>query len=263
MPELPDVEQFGRCFEKYALNKEIVNVKAQTKSLIKKVAFSEFKDTLIGRKFVDVNRRGKFLVAKLSNTSYKVVFHWGMTGWFEFSNKAEQSNEYAQVTFLFNDDSQIEWVNKRKLGKVYLVEDPKEVELLASMGPEPLEISKEDFYQLLSDHPRKGVKSFLIDQEDIAGIGNIYSDEILFQAKVDPKRKIKSLSNKEKEQIYKKINKVLSQATDILGDSNKDFPDSWLLPHRKDRECPNNRGHKVVREKIAGRPARYCPQCQT
>lgn len=106
----------------------------------------------------------------------------------------------------------------------------------------------------------------MLDQRNIAGIGNIYSDEVLFRAKIRPNRKIETLSKTEKENLYQDMINVLREAIEIMpsyGMYVMRFGADWLLSHRnKDRECPRNKSHKLKRETIAGRAAVYCPICQ-
>ena len=112
------------------------------------------------------------------------------------------------------------------------------------------------------DVKQKNIKAFLMDQRNIAGIGNIYSDEILFQAKISPQRKIEDLTQKEKKVLFQKTRYVLTKATKFLI-SLREFPKSWLEPHRHtDRICPRNKNHKLSREIIGGRPAIFCHICQ-
>ncbi len=265
MPELPDVESFTRYFERTSLNQEIEDVTAQTKSLVKGTSFKKFRENLIGREFVEARRRGKFLIAEVGGIEEKVVFHFGMTGSLSYSRQRDSKfgrDEYAQVTFKFEQGYELRWINIRKLGKIYFVKKPERVDLLKEMGPEPLSLSKKEFLDLLEEHERKNVKTFLMDQRDIAGIGNIYSDEILFQAEIDPHSDIKDLSEEKRKELYQKMKNVLIEASNLSHPGAK-FPSSWLTAHREEMECPNYKTHKLEKEKIGGRTARFCPKCQT
>jgi len=265
MPELPDVESFKRYFERTSLNKKIVEVEGETKSLVKKSTFKDFRKTLVGKCFTGAERRGKFLIIKIENSSKNVVMHFGMTGSFSYAKQGSLRagrDDFTRIAFKFDNGYELRWLNQRKLGKVYLVDDPEEIDLVEEMGPEPLSLAKADFLELLGEHKRKNVKSFLLDQRNIAGIGNIYSDEILFQAKIDPHKKIKNLKEKEKVEFYKKVQHVLNKASN-LAHPGADFPSSWLLPHRgTDNQCPRYKTHELNKETIAGRSAYFCPKCQ-
>ncbi len=205
MPELPDVENFRRYFKKASLNKKIVGIECQAKNLIKRITYKDFKNKLIGKSFKDARRRGKFLIIDIKEIPEKLVIHFGMTGgllYIKQKTKKDDRSKFSRLIFKFENGYQLCWLNMRKLGKVYLVKDLKSVKLIREMGPEPLELSKIGFFNLLNEHRDKNIKAFLLDQRDIAGIGNIYSDEILFKSKISPYRKMKTLSLSKKERVY-------------------------------------------------------------
>ena len=265
MPELPDVENFKRYFKNTSLNKKIVDVECYAKDLIKNPNFSYFKKRLIGKSFKGASRRGKFLIIEIKGAAEKLIIHFGMTGDFRYIKYGAGTPGYlrfSRLIFKFKNGYALHWLNMRKLGKVYLVKDPKEVRLIKEIGPEPLDLSRLEFFTLLKKHKEKNIKAFLLDQRDIAGIGNIYSDEILFKAKINPNRKIETLNSKEKEKIYQAMIKILKAAVQINPPSGT-FGPSWLLNHRrKDMRCPKNKNHHLKREIIANRAAIYCPICQ-
>ncbi|MBD3282643.1 MAG: Fpg/Nei family DNA glycosylase [Candidatus Portnoybacteria bacterium] len=260
MPELPDVENFKKYFKKTSLHKKVENIESNQKSLIRKITFNDFKKKIIGHKFEDAWRRGKFLIIEIGGISEKLIFHFGMTGYLSYFKQGKESH-FAKVVFNFNNGYKLEWINKRKLGKIYLVEDIREISLLKNMGVEPLEISEKEFLELLENNKSRGIKSFFMDQTEIAGIGNIFSDEIFFRAKISPKSKIQDLSNSKKKALYDKMKKVLKEAIKIGPPEGSFDPSRWLIPHRqKDMKCPN--GHDLKKETIAGRSSYYCPICQ-
>lgn len=265
MPELPDVESFKRYFNRTSLGQEIADIQSDAKSLVKKIVFGDFKQKLLGRQFRKASRRGKFLIVKIENIPQKLILHFGMTGSLHYVKQGsprKDRDRFAHLIFKFKNGYELRWNNQRKLGKVYLLENPEDLDLIQEMGPEPLEISKKEFLKLLKEHSRKSMKGFFLDQRVIAGIGNIYSDEILFRAKIDPHRKAKSLDLKEKKKVFKKMQKVLKEASK-LNHPDAQFPDSWLIPHRrKGEKCPQNKNHELKREIIVGRASYFCPICQ-
>ncbi len=266
MPELPDVENFKYCLENTCLSKSIVDISTTDKNLIKKITFKDFRNKLIGHKFKSAFRRGKFLIVEIDGIPEKLVIHFGMTGDFQYVRSSEKPSLVANVTFKFDDNSELRWLNRRKLGKIYLVKELADVKLLKQMGPEPLKLSKKDFLDLLAKNENMNIKAFMLDQTIIAGIGNVYSDEILYQSKINPHKKIKDLSKQKRDLIYEKMKKILKDAPNYLskytpeGLVRKPFPKSWLISSRYQMKCPL--GHKLKRETIAGRPARWCPVCQ-
>lgn len=264
MPELPEVENFKRYFKRTALNKEIVDIECRDEKLIKGISLRNFRNRLIGKSFKGASRRGKFLIIDIRNAAGKLVIHFGMTGGFYYlkSHKGPGGEDrFSRLIFKFKDKSQLHWLNMRKFGKVYLVKDPKEIALIREMGPEPLGLSEAKFGGLLRGH-NKNIKAFLLNQRDIAGIGNLYSDEILFRTRINPRRKIETLNPAEEAKIYQAMVKILKAAIQTISASGR-FASSWLLSHRgEDMRCPRNRIHRLKRETIAGRSGIYCPACQ-
>ncbi|GAJ24361.1 unnamed protein product, partial [marine sediment metagenome] len=188
MPELPDVESFKRYFKKISLNKKIIDIKSSAPELIKKVSFKDFKQRLMGRSFEDAFRRGKFLIIKVKGISERLIIHFGMTGDLHYVKQGKErkgEDRFTRLCFKFVNGYELRWINMRKLGKIYLTES-KKIKLIEEIGPEPLELSEDGFLKLLTNYKQKNLKAFLMNQRNIAGIGNIYSDEILFQAKISP-----------------------------------------------------------------------------
>lgn len=266
MPELPEVETFKRYFNHTSLHQQLEKVSCKTASLVKKVSCRKLNQILSGKEFSNSYRRGKFLIAKVKGSNYNIVFHFGMTGSLQYGKKenlTKKDTKYAQVIFTFKNNYQLLWINIRKFGKIYVVKELDEVSTLKKMGPEALDISKKDFMHLLSKKENKNVKSFLMSQSDIAGIGNDYSNEILFQAAIHPKTKIKSLRKAKREILYSTMKKVLKKAISIKPPEG-DFPKPWLLAHKyTDMKCPKNPKHILKKSTVAGRSAIYCPEHQT
>ncbi|MBD3360120.1 MAG: Fpg/Nei family DNA glycosylase, partial [Candidatus Buchananbacteria bacterium] len=231
---------------------------------IKKITFNDFQKTLKNKQFNNAWRRGKFLIAELKNDPHKLIFHFGMTGDFKYAKKDnlnKEDKQSAQLIIEFVNDYQLLWLNPRKLGNVYLVKDIKEIKTIKEMGPEALKLSQKEFLSLLNEHSTKNIKAFLMDQSDIAGIGNEYSNEILFQSEINPHIKIEKLSKEQRKKFYNTMKKYLKKAIE-LKPPDIHFPDSWLLAHQKDKKCPKNKNHQLKKETIAGRSALYCPQHQ-
>lgn len=265
MPELPEVEGFKQYFNRTSSNKKIVSVTCKTPSLLKKVTPAQAQKILETHQFGAATRRGKFLIVPIKNSPYTIVFHFGMTGSLDFvpnSKLSQEDKKYGQLTFTLSDGSALVWINKRKFGRVYLVTNTNEIKTLKTMGPDALSISQKDFLDLLNDKKTGVIKTLLMDQSKIAGIGNEYSNEILYQAGILPQRKIASLSLTERKKIFSTMQRVLKKAIQLHTPPFTNLPKSWLLAHIKvlrDMKCPKNKKHKLVRKKIGGRSAIYCP----
>ncbi len=242
MPELPEVETIRR-----QLSRKIIGKK------------------LNGQKIIGIRRRAKLLIIDLSNNS-SLIFHLKMTGQLIFNGKTLPS---TRKVFYFKDGSKLVFNDARKFGWWKRVKSSREIE--AQLGPEALEISLPKFRNLLKQRPGSRIKPLLMDQKFIAGIGNIYSDEILYAAKVHPLRCVKTLNNKEIRQVFHNIRKILQSALRHHGSSVEHYVDAcgqkggFVKYHRayqkdgqKCRYCP-----AIIKKiKIGSRSVRFCPACQ-
>ncbi len=268
MPELPDIESFKIYVKSTSLHKRITDVECREERVLKGPGANALKNKLVGRSFRDVSRRGKFLILEIGGIPEKLVFHFGMTGDMHYVKQGREEigqDRFSRLVFKFANGFELRWMNMRKLGKVYLVKELEEIPLMREIGPEPLTLSQRAFLHLLHKRRERRLKAFFLDQRAIAGIGNVYADEILFRAGLAPHRKVKTLSSAERIQLYGEMLDVLREAIRIRPPRGMLFGAWWLIPHR-DREgemrCPRNRRHRLKRETIAGRTALYCPVCQ-
>ena len=240
MPELPEVETIRRQLYKKIIGKRIG-----------------------GRKIVGLRRRAKILIIDFDDSS-SLIFHLKLTGQLIFNGKPSQ---YTRKVFNFDDGSKLIFNDVRKLGWWKKVKDTKKIE--EKFGPEPLKIGLKAFKALLIKRPNSKIKALLIDQKAIAGIGNIYSDEILFSAKARPYRLAKDLTNGEIKKIFNGTKKILEEAVEHRGSSVEHYLDAcgqkgeyakYHMVYRKKncRRC----GAKIERIKIGGRSAHFCPKCQ-
>ncbi|MCL4361781.1 hypothetical protein M1446_05500 [Candidatus Dependentiae bacterium] len=265
MPEIPEVEAYKDCIKRNCLNKIIEDVESAAKSL----------KTLIGKKFTSVERKGKYLVISLGSSDKILIMHFGMTGFLFYSKNIDKKVRFSRVNFIFKDKSVLHFIDMRKFGKIWLTKDVEKI--IGKLGIDALKISKKEYLELTEKNKTKNIKAFLMDQEDIAGIGNEYADEILFQSGIDPHHKIEDLSNKNLENIYKEISKVLKYSTKLrikdirqmpeqaffTKDDRYTFKSSYLQAHRHvDMICPKNKSHKLKTATIAGRTTYYCPKDQ-
>lgn len=262
MPELPEVEHFKNIFS-HALNKKITDIVCHAPSLLKKITPKKFADFLIGKLFTSVTRKGKFLIATVSGSDNYVIMHFGMTGWLEYKKQTDfddTDKRFGQIIFALPGGYALLLLDKRKFAKVYVVHDINDIKTLKKMGVDALSVSEKIFLALLDKKKSRVIKTVLIDQSLIAGIGNEYSNEILFQAKIDPTRKISTLSAEEIKRIYTKMRAILHKAVSFGGVQK--LPPSWLLYHIKisrDMRCPRNKEHILKRKTVGGRSAIYCP----
>ena len=219
-------------------------------------------EALVGKEFSTAWRRGKLMIVETAGDPNKLILQYGMTGDLKYGRSTELSagdKKYARLIVKFQNGYELLWINVRKFGRVYFVRDINDVSILKTMGPEPLELMPGQFLELLQEHVTKNIKSFLMDQSDIAGIGNEYSNEILFQAGIDPHRTIDSLSEKKRRDLYQVMERVLEQG---IATKPGPLPDDWLTAHKDGMKCPKDGNHRLTKATIAGRSAVFCPKHQ-
>lgn len=152
------------------------------------------------------------------------------------------------------------YISKRKLGHVKYVDEIEDFIKENEIGPDALELTESEFISKLKEK-KSMIKSALMDQSVVSGIGNVYADEILFQSKVHPKQKTTGLTDKTWKELHKNTQKVLKKAIEKEADVSK-LPKSYLLPNREEgNDCPKCDG-KIEQIKISGRTGYYCPSCQ-
>lgn len=262
MPELPDVEYMLRRLTLRILSKRIERVDIVDPNFVgfgSAGAHSRIKNTVI----TDVQRRGKFLVLFL-DSGYILIFHMGMTGAIYLAAQTDVVEKWVRLRLGVEGRQEIRYRTVRKLGRIELAKgcDLDSIKILASLGVEPLSPAcSPDFLQALAGAYRGTVKSLLMAQHKIAGIGNIYSDEILFHARVHPATQAGRLSEGQITRIHTVMGEVLREAARDLETLN--LRRSWLLNYRSEADrCPRCRG-RVRRIQIVGRSSYFCPRCQS
>ncbi len=259
MPELPDVEGFRAYFNATALHQPIRRVEVNTRKVLKGVSPKRLEDRLKGATFDAASRHGKVLFAPLSKAGV-VAFHFGMTGRLDYARQPREARDHDRVRFRFRNAATLAFVNQRLLGRIALAESPEAFVEQESLGPDALAIAQAAFRERLNGH-RGALKSFLMDQEKLAGIGNICADEILFQARLHPKRKASALADKEARTLYMKMQAVLQRLVDNQTRS-RPVPRTYLGPHRKgDGRCPRC-GEDLTRITVGSRTGYACEACQ-
>ncbi len=262
MPELPEVASFRRFFDRHFLNRRIASAQAHNPVIVRGISAGELEESLQGRSFPGSRQHGKYLFAQVEKSPW-LVMHFGMTGYLESFENREKEPPYTRLLIEFEDGGFFAYVNQRMLGWVGLVADPDELIAAKALGPDALtgNLRREEFKERLA-HRRGDIKPALMDQSIIAGIGNIYSDEILFQARIHPRKKVNELTGRQIGLIFEKIQSVLRTAVDRNADTSK-FPEDFLLrDRRKGAFCPVC-GGKLQTAKVSGRTAYFCPRCQS
>lgn len=286
MPELPEVETIIRDLNKKVLHRTFIDVWTDFPKTIRKPEdFEQFKKKIKGKKIQKIWRRGKNIIFNLSEDC-SLLIHQKLTGhlllgkW-EFKEGkwippagplAEKINAYIHLLFTLDNGQMLTLSDLRKFAKVELWDNEGLKKELGSFGPEPLEkdFTFEKFKEIISKKKGK-IKQVLMDQTVIAGIGNIYSDEILWESKVNPLKEVSRLSRFDINRIYQAMQKILRKAIKLGGESISDFRrisgergyfDKERKVYRREGEpCPRC-STKIKRTKLGGRSAHYCPNCQ-
>lgn len=261
MPELPDVAVLQRYLDATALHQEIADVEVEDTDVLVGVSPGLLASRLRGCSFASTRRYGKYLFAGTDQGEW-VAFHFGMTGFLKYYKREEAAPEHVRLLLEFANGYQLAYDCQRKFGMVGWTEDVDGFVEEKGMGPDPLasDLDLRQFRDRL--HGRRGaIKPTLMNQKVLAGIGNVYSDEILFQAGVHPERKIPSLGDDEVEEIYRALVRVVAAAIDAQADPER-LPRGYLLPHREEgAECPRC-GGTLRKKTVSGRSAYFCEEHQ-
>jgi formamidopyrimidine-DNA glycosylase len=261
LPELPDVETFKRYLDATSLHQRIEKIRVYDRQILKGISTRQLKEVLEGYSFQSTLRHGKYLFVKTENDTW-LVLHFGMTGFLKYFKDPDKEPPHSRVVVDFFNGYHLSYDSQRKLGMVTLTKDVGKFIKVNRLGPDALEPDF-DFarFKCIIGEKRRTVKSALMNQSLVAGIGNVYSDEILFQAQIHPKTTIRQLDEKKLKKMFRTMKRVLKVATDAKADP-ENFPDSYLTPYRNaDAKCPKC-GKCIQRTKVFGRTAYWCPGCQ-
>ena len=271
MPELPEVETIRRDLIPLVSGRVIVEawVSPNAPKLVQLVPPDEFCRLLAGRRIGDIARRGKYLILNLDGGLMWVV-HLRMTGRLQHRAAGCPEHPHLRATFRLDDGTSLCFADLRKFGMMWLVDEWTLVH--AGLGPEPLEedFDHAAFHSVLK---RRGapIKSVLLDQTVVAGIGNIYADEALFAARISPKKPASTLSRPAADRLHAAIRDVLHTALGDRGSSFQDYVDGEgrkgghqlkVKVFRRNGEPCLVCGAEIRRIKLGGRSTHFCPECQ-
>jgi formamidopyrimidine-DNA glycosylase len=304
MPELPEVETIVRDLNKTVKGLKITDFWIDQEKTIKQPAYRDFVKQIKNKKILKARRRAKYVLIDLSGNK-TIIIHQKMSGHLLYgkwarkisplaksrakeiktisllsgSLKNDPQNRFIRLIFYLNNGKQLGLSDLRRFAKVLLFDTDKikELEEIKKLGPEPLEKDftlnkfKEIFEKFTHRKGKAKIKQVLMDQNVIAGIGNIYSDEILFEAKIHPLRPIEKTSEDDLRKIYQAIKKILQRAIALKGDSMSDYRmlngkkggyQEIQKVYQRDGEKCYRCEETIKRIKISGRSAHFCPACQ-
>lgn len=272
MPEKPEVITVVNKLKPILIGRKIVDCNIYWNNIIALPTSNEFKQEIIGQKINNITTRGKFIVMELDE--FSLLIHLRMEGKFVFRNKNDALNKHEHVEFILDDGVSFRFHDVRKFGKMYLIEKSKTfiIKPLSELGLEYYDKNLTKEYLFNKIHVKKlPIKTVLLDQSIITGIGNIYDDEILFMSSINPYRKSCDISIEECQKIIDNCRIVLEKAIKLGGTTIRSFTSSEgvhglfqneLLVHGKAGEpCPKC-GEILLKTKIGGRGTHYCENCQ-
>jgi formamidopyrimidine-DNA glycosylase len=271
MPELPEVETIARTLEPAVRGRVIAGIELLYRPLLRRGGRKDL-EGMKGRRVLGVDRRGKMLLIACEG-GRTLVFHLKMTGQFSLAAPGEARDKHTRLVVRFEDGAnELLFRDVRKFGFLLCLEgDPMAAcGELACLGPEPLKVGIEEFAALIVR--RKGrIKSLLLNQTVIAGIGNIYADEMLFDARIHPETPASSLGKKAVGRLYDSMKMILTLAIAEKGSTLQDYRDAegkagnfqffHKVYDRKGKPCVIC-GTPVRMTRIGGRSSHFCPKCQ-
>lgn len=272
MPELPEVETVKRSLTLLVKDKIIKSVDIYHNNIIEYPSVEEFKTNIINQKINKLERYGKWLIFVLDD--YYLLSHLRMEGKYFCKTASETLSKHEHVVFKFKDDTELRYMDVRKFGKMHLIKkkDITKIGPLIEMGLEPWDDKLTNEY-LKEKYKNKKlpIKTTLLDQGIIVGIGNIYADEILFLSKINPLKQSNTLNNKELNLIIKYTKEVLANAIEKGGSSIRTYTSvdgvhglfqQELYVHTKKGEKCQFCSTIIEKTKVGGRGTYYCPTCQ-
>ena len=271
MPELPEVEVFrrslaqGRDDSPSILHKKIRGAKLLWERTLASPSPDEFLARVKGQTVEGLGRRGKHLLIQLSADT--LVLHFRMSGEVVVEAQTEPIAKHYRLMLNFTDGERLAFSNPRKFGRVWLTANPEA--LLAHLGPEPLtgDFTPEWLYETLQSRHRQ-IKYLWLDQEVIAGLGNIYTDEALHLRKIHPRTKSDAINFEQSKLLWKSIRQVLRAGIENNGTSfdwmykGGDYQRFLRVYKRAGEPCPVC-GTPVRYIRVAQRGTHYCPHCQS
>lgn len=265
MPELPDVELFHRLVQDRCRDRGIIAAKVLDAGILQGISVGALARRLKGARLASSRRHGKYLFILLDGAG-AVAMHFGTNGSLKLLSRGEEEPAYARLVLQFDDGARLAYVNPRRIGRVSLCDSPEAFVRDAGLGPDALDPAFDlgAFTKSLGTGART-IKSVLMDQTRMAGIGNIYSDEILFQAGLHPALPARRVTGEGALRLFRAVHKTLEAAIRRGVGAEQAagrLPKNFLLPHRhKGGRCPRC-GTLLATSRGSDRTGYYCPRCQ-
>lgn len=273
MPELPEVENVRATLAELVVGRTIKAVTIGVPKMIRGIEADQFATDLTNETFVAIRRRGKFLL--LDTTNYTILSHLRMEGKYRLAPATEARTKHTHIVFQLTDGDELRYLDVRKFGTMELVARGEEggTRAIQKLGPEPF---GDDFqltaFKAALARSTRGIKNVLLDQKAVVGLGNIYVDEVCFQAKVHPTKASNSLTAAEVTRLYDATRAILTEAVRLGGSTIRtyvnsqgkigNYQDKLVVYGHKGEPCPNC-GSLIEKIQYHGRGTHYCPSCQS
>lgn len=265
MPELPDVERYRRYIDRNAKGRPIRHLSIEAARIVAPLRPAALDRRLRGRTFTEIRRHGKHLFLRVDGDDW-LTMHFGLTGRPVWYRDPDDAPPHQRIRFDFADGSHLAYADRRMLGHIGITNDPEAFIAQHRLGPDALSPEFDLDYLRRAVGERRGeIKSFLMNQEIVAGIGNIFSDEILFRAHLHPRTGVQRLGESEISRLLATTKAVLQAAIDREAGAEEFLdrhPPGSLIPCRhRGGACPAC-GHPLETLRSGGRTAYFCPRCQ-
>lgn len=259
MPELPEVHGYKVYIESTCLHKKITKFECRDNRLLKKPK-SLFEKSLIDKKLTKTRRIGKYLFIETSGEKI-LVMHFGMTGRPNYYKEVDDHPKFGHIVLTFENGFHFAFENKRKLGWWDLTDSIDDYKIAHKLSDDARDLSFDDFKNSLENRKTQ-IKKILLDQSVAAGVGNWMADEILYQSKIHPEKKVQDLTSKEIESIFDAMKKVIEVA--IKFESHyKDFPKDFLMHFREEGGKCYHTACDIKKIKVGGRTTYFSPEWQS
>jgi formamidopyrimidine-DNA glycosylase len=266
MPELPEVTTIVAELNDAVVGKTIKEVIFKDARLLKAIKPQAFAKEVVGQKIVQALRRGKVIILKLQSGKF-IIIHLRISGWLLL---AGEEGKHSRIILKLSDGKLLNFCDGRVLGELRLVDDWHDLNVVKTMGPEPLDISKQEFVKLFEGKKTK-IKPLLMDQHFLAGVGNIYAQEAVFCAEIHPEKAADKIEKKDLEKLYDCLIRVLKEGIKHKGtsadsyfrlDGSKGTHVEHLMVYQRDGEPCVKCKKPLIRITTSGRGTVFCPHCQ-
>ena len=258
MPELPEVHGYKVYIDSTILHKTITTFQCRDTKLLKKPE-ADFNKYLIGKELTETHRIGKYLFLKTTGEKILVV-HFGMTGRPNYYKDQDARPKFGHIVLEFNNGFHFAFENKRKFGWWDLIDSIEEYKASHKLSDDARDLKLEDFKDSLSNR-KTHVKKIIMDQSVAAGVGNWMADEILYQAKMHPKKKVEDMTGDDMETVFEAMKTVIEVAIENEAHYS-DFPKNFLMHFREEGASCYHTGDEIQKIKLGGRATYFSPKWQ-